>query len=272
MKSLKDFLVGAESTDRECDFTASSASASGAGSGKVKVYNLIILDRSGSMSCLRESAVSGFNETLSGIRKAQEQYSATQDQFVSLVTFCSCTMDTVYDTVPVADVRPLTLDDYVPCCCTPLFDAMGFSLTKLDKTVGDDKSAVVMVTVITDGMENDSREYDGRRIVKLVERLKGKGWIFTYMGANQDVEAVARSLSIDHAAAFNYDAEGMRGTMRRDGHMRMNVFARIDNICYNMRPDSDADMEMMRAELEKTAGQAFDEYDAGDDEPQDKGK
>lgn len=60
--------------------------------------------------------------------------------------------------------------------------------------------------------------------------------------------------------------------MRRDGHMRMNVFARIDNICYNMRPDSDADMTMMWAELEKTAGQAFDEYDAGDDEPQDKGK
>ena len=117
-----------------------------------------------------------------------------------------------------------------------------------------------------------SPEYDGRRIVKLVERLKGKGWIFTYMGANQDVEAVAQSLSIDHAAEFSYDAEGMRGTMRRDGHMRMNVFARIDNICYNMRPDSDADMEMMRAELEKTAGQAFDEYDAGDDEPQDKGK
>ena len=92
------------------------------------------------------------------------------------------------------------------------------------------------------------------------------------MGANQDVEAVARSLAIDHAAEFSYNAEGMRGTMRRDGHMRMNVFARIDNICYNMRPDSDADMEMMRAELEKTAWQAFDEYDAGDDEPQDKGK
>ena len=129
-----------------------------------------------------------------------------------------------------------------------------------------------MVTVITDGLENASREYDGRRIVKLVEELKKKGWIFTYMGANHDVEAVARSLAIDHAAAFNYDVEGMRGTMRRDGHMRMNVFARIDNIRCNMRPDSDADMEMMREELEKTAGQAFDEYDAGDDEPQDKGK
>lgn len=45
---------------------------------KTQVFNVIILDKSGSMSSIREAAVSGFNETLAGIRKAQETYADTQ--------------------------------------------------------------------------------------------------------------------------------------------------------------------------------------------------
>ena len=57
---------------------------------KTQVFNVIILDRSGSMECIRQAAVEGFNETLAGIKKAQEKFADTQDHFVSLVTFCSC--------------------------------------------------------------------------------------------------------------------------------------------------------------------------------------
>ena len=57
---------------------------------KTQVFNVIILDRSGSMECIRKSAVDGFNETLAGIKKAQEKFADTQEHFVSLVTFCSC--------------------------------------------------------------------------------------------------------------------------------------------------------------------------------------
>ena len=34
---------------------------------KTQVFNVIILDRSGSMECIRQAAVEGFNETLAGI-------------------------------------------------------------------------------------------------------------------------------------------------------------------------------------------------------------
>lgn len=34
---------------------------------KTQVFNVIILDRSGSMEAIRRAAVDGFNETLSGI-------------------------------------------------------------------------------------------------------------------------------------------------------------------------------------------------------------
>lgn len=74
---------------------------------KTQVFNVIILDRSGSMNRIRKAAVDGFNETLAGIKKAQEKFADTQDHFVTLVTFCSCEMNTVFNKVPVAEARPL---------------------------------------------------------------------------------------------------------------------------------------------------------------------
>ncbi len=72
---------------------------------KTQVFNVIILDKSGSMGSIREAAVSGFNETLAGIRKAQETFAQTQNHYVSLVAFCSCEMKELYDKVPVAEAR-----------------------------------------------------------------------------------------------------------------------------------------------------------------------
>ena len=48
---------------------------------KTQVFNVIILDKSGSMECIRKAAIDGFNETLNGIKKAQEKYVDTQEHF-----------------------------------------------------------------------------------------------------------------------------------------------------------------------------------------------
>ena len=113
------------------------------------------------MECIRQAAVSGFNETLNGIKKAQEKFADTQEHFVSLLTFCDCEKNYVFDKVPVAEARPLTMEDYQPCCCTPLYDAMGFTLTTMRNHVRNIEDAVVVVTIITDGLENASKEYTG---------------------------------------------------------------------------------------------------------------
>lgn len=197
---------------------------------KTQVFNVIILDRSGSMECIRQAAVEGFNETLAGIKKAQEKFAETQDHFVSLVIFCSCSTDKVFDIVPVAEARPLTLHDYEPCCTTPLYNAMGFTLTTIRKYVKDIEDSVVVVTIITDGMENASHEYNGKAIKELVERLRGERWTFTYMGANQDSVEVATKLSIRNARNFAYSNEGTRASMSNDCSMRMNLFSRLWNI------------------------------------------
>ena len=53
---------------------------------KKKIFNLIILDESGSMQSIRKEAVDSVNETVQTIRKAQRKHEE-QAHYVTLVTF-----------------------------------------------------------------------------------------------------------------------------------------------------------------------------------------
>ena len=195
---------------------------------KTQIYNLVILDKSGSMSSIAKAAISGFNETVGGIRSAQERFKDTQEHFVSLMVFCSCEKTMVYDMVPVADVKELTSNDYRPCCCTPLYDAMGISINALYKAIKDKEDATAVVTVITDGLENASKEYNGAAIKALVERMKDEeGWNFSYIGTNQDVAATSASLSIDNHMSFADDEAGMREAWTSERKSRTMMYSRI---------------------------------------------
>ena len=197
-------------------------------SEKLKVYNLIILDKSGSMGVIRDAAISGFNETVGGIRSAQNRYKDTQQHLVSLLTFCDCCKEFVYENVPVDEVKTLTRDEYCPCCSTPLYDAMGMSLNKLYNQIKNEADSTAVVTVITDGMENASREFSGNDVKVLVDRLKDEeGWNFAYIGANQNVEAVAQKLSISNTMSFVSDSEGMRTAWDKERKAKMAMFDRM---------------------------------------------
>lgn len=228
---------------------------------KTQVFNVIILDRSGSMNHIRRAAVDGFNETLAGIKKAQEKFAETQDHFVSLVTFCGCETKHVFDKTPASATHPLAMEDYVPCCNTPLYDAMGFTLTAMRRHVQGMEDAIVVVTIITDGMENSSREYTRISIKKLVEQLRGEGWTFTYMGANQSSEEVAATLSIRNSRNFEYSEEGTFSTMQKDSNTRMNLFGKLWNMkkteMNNCEPPMSAAERHARYKI--MADEAFDE-------------
>lgn len=166
------------------------------------IYNLIILDESGSMYSIYEQALSGANETIQTIRSAQAT-SEDQRHFLSFVTFDSGNREsirTIIDTMPITKVADLTKKDYSPNGGTPLYDAMGKSLTALEKKVTENDQ--VLVTIITDGYENSSREYSGAAICKIVKNLREKGWTFVYIGANQNAVEVAKQLHIDNAMNF----------------------------------------------------------------------
>ena len=167
----------------------------------MNIYKVIILDESGSMSSIYRQTLQSMNEVLSGIRRDQEMF-PDQRHNVTIVTFEGQNIRQRRDRVPVERIKNFTEKDYRPGGCTPLYDAMGKTLNRMEGLVA--KGDQVMVTIITDGYENASREYSGRTVKALVSRLREKDWVFAYIGANQDAVEVAHDLSI--ANALNYDA------------------------------------------------------------------
>jgi Mg-chelatase subunit ChlD len=182
---------------------------------KTKVYNVIILDKSGSMSSIARQAVDGVNETIASIKSAQEK-TPDQENIVTLVAFCGCELKTIYDNEPVANVKPLTSKDYMPCCMTPLLDAVGTTITRVHALKSHDENALALVTVITDGYENASHEFTLTAIRSLIESYKEQGWQFTYIGADHDVDQVAFSLNIQHTLKFDKTAAGTRAMFDKE--------------------------------------------------------
>ena len=191
---------------------------------KTRVFNLLILDESGSMSSIEKQAVDSVNETLQSVRSAQRKYE-DQEHFVSFVTFNSDGIKTVLDRAEALKAEDITPDKFNPACCTPLYDAIGQSVTELKKSVAENDK--VLVTIITDGYENASKEYNQASVKALTEKLGKEGWTFAYIGANQDAKAVSKSLGIVNA--LNFEAT-VCGTMKMGAMMnasRERWFSRI---------------------------------------------
>ena len=191
---------------------------------KTRIHNLIILDESGSMESIKRAAINGMNETVQSIRDAQKKHE-DQEHIVSLVSFNSSEIKGIYDCVPVAEVKELTDKEYVPDCCTPLYDAMGLSLNHLRAKVNDEDK--VLVTIITDGEENSSSEYNSAAIKALVDSLKEKGWVFAYIGANQDVLKVAQTISVTNVMNFSSTDFGTTSAIASLRKSRDRMFSRI---------------------------------------------
>ena len=187
---------------------------------KTKVYNVIIMDRSGSMWDIQRPAIQGFNEVLGGVKAAKNKYQETQQQFITLVLFDSSSVDDVFWNADPDKAERLTDKTYVPGACTPLYDAMGRTLTRLEKELKDDTSHSVVVTVITDGYENSSSEYSLSAVKALVEHLKDQGWSFAYMGTDHDVSSVSVSLSITNVVKFEKTDEETMKSFRKEMRAR----------------------------------------------------
>lgn len=175
---------------------------------KTQVFNLVILDKSGSMEEIRKEAVDGYNETLGTIRAAQNKHSDTQKHYVSLAAFCGCGVEVIIDKKPIAEVDKLTAKQYAPCCTTPLFDAIGSTIKKLKSDIKDIEDAAVLVTIITDGYENASKEWTASAIKRLIEECKKDGWMFAFIGAGEDITRVATTIAITNTVVWEKTRKG----------------------------------------------------------------
>ena len=193
-----------------------------------QVHNLIILDESGSMSSIKPSIIEGFNEIVQTVKGVEKQY-PDQAHFITFVTFNGLGQKTLLYRQPVGELELLDENKYNPDASTPLLDAMGFGFIKLKKDLEKVPNYNVLVTILTDGEENASKEFSGIAIKKMIEELSMQNWTFTYIGTDHDVESFALSVSITNTMKYEKNPEDIKNMFIKEASARFMYSERIKN-------------------------------------------
>ena len=167
----------------------------------------VILDRSGSMQAIKKDMEGGYSQYLTEQRMVPGKCMITVIQF-----------DTEYEIVHGAmDIQKAPKLTLTPRGGTALLDAMGKAITQTGERLAalpeDQRPGNVIIQIITDGQENSSREWKRDQVFSLVtEQTDRYGWIFSYLGANQDAIAVARDLGIPVGTTSGYTPQNAGST------------------------------------------------------------
>lgn len=176
----------------------------------------VILDRSGSMQAVRSDVVGGFNAFLDEQKKTPGECTFTLAQFDTNDPF-----EVLRDFAPLIEVQPLG-DEYLPRGGTPLFDAVGRGILdtghRLAALPEDKRPGKVIFVIITDGLENSSREFTRGQVFEMTRHQQEKySWQFVYIGANQDAMATGPTLGVASSHSLTYGAANSGGMMRSLG-------------------------------------------------------
>jgi hypothetical protein len=214
---------------------------------KHKVFNLIILDESGSMESIKDATISGFNEVVQTIKGVEKQF-PEQEHFISLISFNGLGIKTLLENDPVSKLTEIDMKKYQPNSLTPLFDAMGISITQLKHHVQEIANFNVLVTILTDGEENNSKEYNAHSIKRIIDELSMGNWTFTYIGANHDVVDFALKISITNTMSFQANEADMKLMFEREKKARVAYSRKIrDNVDFkNKFYDDDEEDEKLK--------------------------
>ena len=163
-----------------------------------------ILDMSGSMAELTSDTIGGYNAMI------EEQKKADGDAFVTTVLFDDRYI-VLLDRVPIAEVPKITDKEYAPRGMTAMLDAVGRTINSIGQQLAampeEERPSTVSVTIITDGYENASQEFTWKTVQSMIKEQREKySWIFSFIGANIDVEKVSEDLGIDRKMAKAYTA------------------------------------------------------------------
>lgn len=159
---------------------------------------LIILDRSGSMSVIRDEMIGGI-----------EQLIAAQSAEPGMLTIDLVTFDTeIKLTHHFADPASVRVE-LVPRGGTALYDAIGWAFNGFGQALAEmpehARPGTVLVTIVTDGEENSSREYTAATVTTMIEHQRSVfDWDISFLGANQDSIAEAREIGINPDDAIDY--------------------------------------------------------------------
>lgn len=158
---------------------------------KNKLDIIFLLDRSGSMSGSENNTINSYNSYLSKQKKNKYLTKITtilfDDQY-----------EILFNRENIKEVKYLTNKEYYVRGCTALYDAIGKTINFYSRQI---KNKVLFI-IITDGLENASREFDKLRIKQLIQNHPN--WEFIYLGANIDTYSEATKIGIKESNIASY--------------------------------------------------------------------
>lgn len=185
---------------------------------KKRVYTHILLDRSGSMDGI------GYGPTCNAVNDYIAKMAADPDlsSRVSLTLFDSraammmptakfalstsgdrLALEHLFTGIKPKNAPKIDRTNYIPNGGTPLRDAIGETITLIDKQERREGETIAFV-VVTDGYENTSTKWTQEQISKLIGDRKEKGWLVIYLGADHDAMMQASALNVAAANTMSY--------------------------------------------------------------------
>jgi hypothetical protein len=231
---------------------------------------IFVLDESGSMCSMGSEPQDSVNRTIAD----QKALNIPGTKF-TLIKFNS-RVNIVYDDLPLEDVPKF--EGYAPAEMTALYDAIGTAIDN-KKSKGEGNYDDVICGILTDGMENCSKDYvlkSGTRknaIRTMIKEMETKhSWQFVYAAANQDAFAVGATMGMATCCDYTPTQFGLQnmtreisggiGRMRSGESATVDIFSAVSAPRMNTQPDSPrpdsprtptSGSQMVRA----TAGGAF---------------
>ncbi len=178
------------------------------------LYHFIV-DRSSSMYNCVDETIGSFNRQLDTITQLQHDY--PNMKFLQSVTLFNTEIDQVVSMESSVGEHRLNRRNFVPAGSTALLDAIGISLQRIERVLGqeieEDKASVVVV-ILTDGEENSSRMFNHKEVSSMISRLSSTGkWTFNFLGADLESFDVVDSLSIPRQNAKLFSKAEFNATM-----------------------------------------------------------
>lgn len=163
---------------------------------------VLVLDRSGSMSSVKDDAVGGFNQFL------EEQKSFPGKATMTLAQF-DHEYDIVYDFVPIQHVASLTDKTFQPRGMTRLLDAVGMTIKGVGTNLADlpenKRPSKVVFAILTDGHENDSKEYTRAKVFEMIKHQEKKyNWQFAYLSSDLNAVLDAQAYGIPMHSTYHF--------------------------------------------------------------------
>jgi len=161
----------------------------------------LILDMSGSMDAIgQEEVIGSANKYIAEVKKT------SPTARINVIRFDD-QYESVLEDEELKTVRKLTKADYLPRGMTALYDAIG-------KTVQNAPIGANLFVILTDGLENASKEYTSAAMVKkIIKKAEKAGHQFVFLGANQDAILSAKVIGIgaNNVATYKGTSAGYSG-------------------------------------------------------------